>query len=207
MGKLRFRVERQAARVLEKGGAGLCPWPRPPSAPGRVSFSKGANLESPSHWNAPRRPARGGGGGGKSRPHSTEGTTEVRDGFCHGAGSGELVLGPSVLVAGEGSRWGAGARAGDTSQGSPPLPPLPAPAPEPRGAAAPYKEASGSPAPGPCYIRAGLLYKARLVGRGVAGLGPGEGSTPFPRPSPPPGEGTVRSPRGWEPVWAGGRGF
>lgn len=101
-------------------------------------------------------------------------------------------------MAGEGSRWGAGAHEGDTSQCSPPLPPLPAQAQEPRGAATPYKEASGSPAPGPCYIRAGLLYKARLVGRGVAGPGPGEGSTLFPRPLPqekgqsgPPGAGSL----------------
>lgn len=62
----------------------------------------------------------------------------------------------------------------------------------------PYKEASGSPAPGPCYIRAGLLYKVRLVGRGVAGPGPGEGPTPFPHSLPqekgqsgPPGPGSL----------------
>lgn len=95
---------------------------------------------------------------------------------------------------------GGGCSCGRHIPGLPPLPPLPAPAPEPRGAAAPYKEASGSPAPGPCYIRAGLLYKARLVGRGVAGPGPGEGSTllspvrPLPQEkgqSGPPGAGSL----------------
>ena len=85
---------------------------------------------------------------------------------------------------------------------APPLPP--APAPEPCGAAAPYKAASGARPAGPRYIRAGLLYKAGLVGRGAAGPGPGEGAAP--PPSLPPGKGAAGFPRGREPVWAGVEG-
>lgn len=67
-----------------------------------------------------------------------------------------------------------------------------------RGAAAPYKAGLGSP--GPRYIRAGLLYKAGLVRRGAAGLGPGKGLHPssphaeevkHPSISPPPGAGRL----------------
>lgn len=59
MGKLRFREGRQVARVPHKGGAERDPGLSPLHQK-RVSFSRTANLKSPSHRNAPMSGTRGG---------------------------------------------------------------------------------------------------------------------------------------------------
>lgn len=178
MGKLRLRKDPRGARAPDKASA------EPNSL----------------HTGIGRLPGTGNCIDKERQSHLTEGNTEALSfqGPTAGVeGSQEHGLGPGsgwgILRVRVGGEQGAGAlREIDGSA-------APSPQRRPqsrRRAAAPYKAALGSL--GPRYIRAGLLYKAGLVRRGAAGLGPGEGVHPssphsvevrHPPISPAPGAG------------------
>lgn len=102
-----------------------------------------------------------------------------RTGRKWGAGIGSWVGGSSQLE--EGASGGRVLRPGGIQRPPPP------PRRRPQSCAKPprhIRRPQGARPAGPRYIRAGLLYKAGLVGRGAAGPGPGEGP-PSPTSSSP----------------------